>query len=378
MKQHRITRGTGRHQSALQRGRIAGVTAVAAVIAMTGAFVVAPSAVTAASAATSTDPARIGLFGSQDPTYDGVYRQSLSLIVLDAAEAKIPTPAVKWLKRQQCDNGSFMSFRTDLGASCGPKDSNATALAVIALRAIGERPLARKAINWLIDQQKRSGGWEYTAGWGVDSNSTGLVIQALIAMKIDPTTVAKNKNGLQYLRNLQLDCDSESVADRGALDYQKIPEVPLAANDFATAQATAALARETLPVGPSEASTDLPEFTCDDGPQPTAVEAAAGYLGRTIDATGGYVPSFDDSPDYGSTANAVLSLVAAGYASNQIAEATETLEGVAPTYTRDEGEVLPASAAALGLVAIATGGDPRSFGGTNPVRDLLQSRTTRG
>ena len=380
MKQHRITRGTGRHQSALQRGRIAGVTAVAAVIAMTGAFVVAPST---ASAATSTDPARIGLFGSQDPTYDGVYRQSLSLIVLHTARAKIPTPAVKWLKRQQCDNGSFMSFRTDLDGACGPKDSNATALAVIALRAIGERPLARKAVNWLIDQQKRSGGWEYTAGWGVDSNSTGLVIQALIAMKIDPTTVAKNKTGLQYLRNLQLDCGSESVADRGALDYQKFPEVPLAANDFATAQATAALARETLPVGPSEASTDLPAFTCDDGPQPTAVEAAAGYLGRTIDATGGYIPAFDDtpeepSPDYGSTANAVLSLVAAGYASNQIAEATETLEDVAVGYSRDEGEVLPASAAALGLVAIATDGDPRSFGGTNPVRDLLQSRTTRG
>ena len=95
--------------------------------------------------------------------------------MLDAAEAKIPTPAVKWLKRQQCDNGSFTSFRSDLDAACGPKDSNATALAAIAFRAIGERPLARQAINWLIDQQKRSGGWEYTAGWGEDSNSTGLV-----------------------------------------------------------------------------------------------------------------------------------------------------------------------------------------------------------
>ena len=372
MKQHRTTRGTQR--------RLVGVTAVAAAIAMTGAFVVAPSA---ASAATSTDPARVGLFGSQDPTYDGVYRQSLSLIVLDAAEAKIPTPAVKWLKRQQCDNGSFTSFRSDLDADCGPKDSNATALAVIAFRAIGERPLARQAINWLIDQQKRSGGWEYTAGWGEDSNSTGLVIQALIAMNIDPTTVAKNKTGLAYLRNLQLDCGSDSVDDRGALDYQKIPEVPLAANDFATAQATAALATSTLPVQPQEVSAQLPAFTCDDAPQPSAAAAAAGYLGRTIDATGGYVPSFDDtpeepSPDYGSTANAVLSLVAAGYGLNQVVEATETLEGVAATYSRDGGEVLPASAAALGLVAIATDGDPRSFGGTNPVRDLLQSRTARG
>jgi hypothetical protein len=376
MKQHRTTRGTGRLQATARSGRIAGVTAVAAAIAMTGAVVVAPSA---ASAATSTDPARVGLFGSQDPTYDGVYRQSLSLIVLDAADANVPTPAVKWLKRQQCGNGSFTSFRSDLDAACGPKDSNATALAVIAFKRIGERKHARQAINWLIDQQKRSGGWEYTAGWGEDSNSTGLAIQALIAMKVDPRTVAKNKTGLAYLRSLQLDCDNGPAADRGALDYQKIPEVPLAANDFATAQATAALAGSTLPVQPHKVSTQRPAFTCDDAPQPSAAAAAAGYLGRTIKATGGYIPSFDDSPDYGSTANAVLSLVAGGYASNQIEEATDTLKGVAADYSRGgKGKVLPASAAALGLVAIATGGDPRHFGGTNPVRDLLQSRTTRG
>lgn len=365
MKQHRNTRGAGR--------RIAGITAVVSAIAMTGAFVVAP---TTASAATSDDPAYIGLFGSQDPTYDGVYRQSLALITLDAAGARIPAPAVKWLKRQQCDNGSFTSFRTDLTAACGPKDSNATALAVIAFKRVGERPLARQAINWLIDQQKANGGWEYTAGWGTDSNSTGLVIQALIAMNIDPTTVAKNKTGPKYLRSLQLDCATENADDRGALDYQKIPEVPLAPNDFATAQATAALAKVSLPVPAGDAKAERPRFTCDAKPQPSAAAAAAGYLGRTIKSTGGYIPSFDNSPDYGSTANAVLSLVASGYASKQITQAKRTLKDAAPTYSRDGGEVLPASAAALGLVAIATAGDPRDFGGTNPVRDLLSSRTT--
>ena len=77
-------------------------------------------------------------------------------------------------------------------------------------------------------------------------------IQALVAMNIDPATVAKNKTGPEYLRNLQLDCGTESVNDRGALDYQKFPEVPLAPNDFATAQATAALAGSTLPVQPQE------------------------------------------------------------------------------------------------------------------------------
>jgi hypothetical protein len=365
MKQHRLIRPrrVGRQ-----------VAGIAAAVGIAATFVIAP---TPASAGTSTDPARIGLFGSQDPTYDGVYRQSMALIVLDAADATVPKPAVRWLKRQQCGNGSFTSFRTDLSAACGDRDSNATALAAIAYKRIGERNLARQAVNWLIDQQTRSGGWEYTAGWGPDSNSTGLVIQALIAMNIDPHSVARRHSGPEFLQKLQLDCDNETVADRGALDYQR--EAPLFANDFATAQATAALAGASLPVHPTAAVKKRPAFTCDDTPQPKAAAAAAGYLGRVIHDTGGFVPSFDDSPDYGSTANAVLSLVAAGYASRQITQATQTLEDVAGAYSRDDAdEVLPASAAALGLVAIATGGDPRAFGGTNPVHDLLQSRTTAG
>jgi hypothetical protein len=40
--------------------------------------------------------------------------------------------------------------------------------------------------------------------------------------------------------------------------------------------------------------------------------------------------------------------------------------------------VIPAAAAALGLTAIATGGDPRSFGSVNPIRSILDSRTTAG
>ena len=356
--------------------RLAGVAAATA-LSVAGTLVVLPTM--SAVAGTSTNPNRIGLFGSQDPTYDGVYRQSLALIVLDAANANIPAPAVKWLNRQQCDNGSFMSWRTDLGAKCGPKDSNATALAAIAYKRLGMGKRARASIDWLIGQQRANGGWDYTGAWATDSNSTGLVVQALIAMNIDPANVVKNgKSGLDYLARLQLDCDSANVEDRGALDYQKLDGVPLAANDFATAQATAALAGASLPVQPNKATTDWPAFTCDADPQPSPAAAAAGYLGRTIDATGGYVPSWDASPDYGSTANAVLSLVAAGYASNQIDEATSTLAEVAPEYTRDDGKVLPAASAALGLVAIATDGNPRSFGGVNPVRQLLNSRTTAG
>ena len=367
MTLHRITRPNR------TASRIAGAVTA---LALAGGLALVPA--TTASAAKSTDPAYVGLFGSQDPTFDGVYRQSLSLIVLDAAGANVPNAAIKWLKRQQCGNGSFTSFRADLSAKCGAKDSNATALAVIAFKRLGEGKLARAAVNWLMAHQDRSGGWEYTAGWGPDSNSTGLVVQALIAMKIAPATVATRRSGPQFLRRLQLGCDSADAATRGALDYQF--ENPLVANDFATAQATAALAGSKLPVKPNTVSDELPKFTCPTGTKPTPSGAAAGYLGRVIKKHAGFVPGFDGvTPDYGSTANAVLSMVAAGYGANQVADATAVLEGVAPDYTRDDSnKVIPASAAALALVAIATDGRPRSFGGTNPVHDIKQSRTTRG
>jgi hypothetical protein len=367
MRHHRTTR-------TIRAGR--SVAGIAITVAVTVGLATAPTST--ASAAATTDPAYVGLFGSQDPTYDGVYRQSLSLLVLDAAGARIPAASVAWLHRQQCGNGSFMSFRSNLDRPCRAKDSNATALAVMAYQRLGERKRARDAVQWLIAHQDRSGGWEYTAGWGPDSNSTGLVVQALIAMKIKPASVTKRgKSGLDFLRKVQLDCDSAKVKTRGALDYQR--ESPLVANDFATAQATAALARSPLPVQPRAASTERPAFACDGSTEPSAAAAAAGYLGRLIRSTGGYIPSFDASPDYGSTANAVLSLVAAGYASNQIVKATDTLSAVASDFTRgSKGNVIPAAAASLALVAIATGGDPRSFGGTNPVRDIQQSRTKRG
>jgi hypothetical protein len=338
-------------------------------LAVGGSLLLAPSA-----SATTSDPTTNGLFGSQDPTFDGVYRQSLSLIALEAADARVPAASVRWLKRQQCGNGSFMSYRTDLDSRCGATDSNATALAAIAFRRLGERAEARATVTWLTNHQHRSGGWEYTPGWGPDANSTGLVVQALIANRIDPDDVARRKTGPEFLVSLQLDCDNESVADRGALDYQR--QSPLAANNFATAQATAALAGSSLPVRPSAADTELPAFTCDEAPQPGPADAAAGYLARTIDDNDGAIPGWDASPDYTSTANAVLSLVAAGHGASQIDEATDVLELNAVDYTTDDADaIVPAADATLALVAIATGGDPRSFGSVNPIRDILDSRT---
>ncbi len=331
----------------------------------------------AAKAATSTDQALIGLFGEQDPTYDGVYRQSLSLIALDAAGARVPKASVKWLLRQQCANGRFPSY-SDLAGKCGVGEGDSTAVATIALKRVGERSAARAALGWLLKQQTPSGGWEFNTGFGPNANTTGLAVQAMIAMNVKPSTVKTDHSGPQFLRSLQLRC-SAPVASRGALDYQA--QDPLAANDYATAQATQALAGTSLPVEPSAVRKGLPSLTCPrDGAQPSPSAAAAGYLGRTIKLNDGSIPSsFGPGADLGSTANTVLSLVASGVGGNQANAAMLTLESNATTFTRDGSDaVLPASSAALALTAHATSGDPRSVGATNPVRDILSSRTLAG
>jgi hypothetical protein len=352
---------------------IGAVSATAAIVA--GLVLFVPST---AQAATSTDPAFIGLFGKQDPTYDGVYRQSLAIIALDAANADVPTPSVNWLLRQQCGNGRFPSFRSDVSGPCGSAelgDADSTSLATIALTRVGRNQAAQASLDWLIKQQTRSGGWEFSAGFGPNTNTTGLVIQALIARNVDPDTVKTRHTGAQFLSKLQLDCSSDAVDDRGALDFQT--ETPLVANDYATAQATQALAGSSLPVEPAAGSGELPAYTCPGNTGATPAGAASGYLGRTLDANGGLIPSsFGGGSDYGSTVNAVLSLVASHHGSSQVASAMTALESHANDFLRDaSNHPLPASAAALILAEHATQGSPRNVDGINVVHLLLKTRT---
>jgi hypothetical protein len=350
--------------------RLTGALTAAAVTG--GLLLTAP--VPTATAATSDDPARTGLFGGQDPTFDGVYRQSLSLIALDAAGARVPRSAVKWLLRQQCPNGKFTSFRADLSEPCGAYDSNATALAVMALEAAGEGAAARTSLEWLLGKQLRSGGWEYSPGWGADASSTGYVVQAMVTMGVKPHSVARQASGPQYLRSVQLRCEHEPAKERGALTYLG------AADAFSTVQATPALAGDALPVAAGTVKNRLPALTCPkDGDQPSAAAVAAGYLGRVIDDNAGTVPGFGGGPDYGNTANAVLSMVAAGFGAQQVDAAMTALEANAADYTRDDvDQVVPGAAALVVLAELATSGSPRDVDGLNLVRDLLSSRTRTG
>ena len=101
-------------------------------IAAAGLVLLLPLAGTAAASGrtalgtppTTTDPVKVGLFGAQDPTFDGVYRQSLALLALVAAGRTPPASAVDWLLAQQCADGGFEAFRTSLSAPCAPPSSS--------------------------------------------------------------------------------------------------------------------------------------------------------------------------------------------------------------------------------------------------------------
>ena len=105
---------------------------------------------TAAGVLLATAPALAGdagLYGSSDPTFDGVYRQSLSVLALEASDRKVPASAIKWLKKQQCADGGFEAYRSDAASPCqtpdpnsfSGQDSNSTALAAAALWHTGNR-----------------------------------------------------------------------------------------------------------------------------------------------------------------------------------------------------------------------------------------------
>ena len=276
-------------------------------------------------------------------------------------------------------NGRWTSFRSDLAAPCGDPDSNATALAVMALKAVGRNGAARQGRDWLIGKQLPGGGWEYSTGWGPDANSTGLAVQALVAMGVKPATVSNKGTPFDFLKTLQLDCTT-SPDDRGALDYQE--QTPQVANDFATAQVGQALARTALPVDWRRARSGLPRLDCPGAKGALLTtrpgQAAAGYLGRVLKDHRGVIPNaFGPGPDFGTTANAVLSLVAARRGARQVDRAMTRLESGARSFVIDDGQTVPAAAAVLTLAFETTRGNPRDVDDMNLVKRIHRSITTR-
>ena len=122
-------------------------------------------------------------------------------------------------------------------------------------------------------------------------------------------------------------------------------------------------------------------------PTPTTDAAAAArtgagaWLAQQFDATTGVIPSpyVPGTNDLGSTATAITSLRIAGTGGNVAAAAVTALSLRVDEYVVDgSGNDQPGPLARLILAVRSTGGDPRSFGGTDLVARLEATLLTSG
>ena len=82
-------------------------------------------------------------------------------------------------------------------------DTAPHALAMLGTSALSQTVPAT-ATAYLLSLQQPSGGWEWGVGWGADTNTTALALQALIATGESPTSTAVI-SGLTYLKQAQND-----------------------------------------------------------------------------------------------------------------------------------------------------------------------------
>ncbi|MCK1796123.1 hypothetical protein MTQ01_08915 [Streptomyces sp. XM4193] len=331
-----------------------------------------------------------GLYGSADPQYDGVYRQSLALLAQDAVGVVPAKKAVNWLAQQQCDGGSFTAYRPDPGEPCGSgsgedaADTNATGAAVQALARLGGHgKTVAASVTWLKSVQNKDGGWGYNPGGDSDANSTALVVGALAAAGEKPGEVVSrtgDRTPYDALRALQLGCDADA-GERGAFAY--MPEKgELAANDAATVAAAlaahgsgfASVAADRPAAAEDGDATEVAAPSCgedDTYAQKDSAKAAAAYLSGALKENKGFLPSVtpgaQDQPDHGSTALAALALAGIGEP-GAAARPLGWLEKNIKGWDGVAGN--PAALAQLVLAVHASGGDATDFADTDLVKRL--------
>jgi hypothetical protein len=308
-----------------------------------------------------TTGADTGLFGSQNPTYDGAFRQGYSLAALVAAGVTPDPSAVQWLLDQQCgpeaSAGAWMPYRSNLSVPCaddpsmfvGP-DTNATAAAITGLSAVGQGDAEiDAALGWLDAVQEPDGGWGQMVGYGSDPNSTALVIQALLA--VDAAGAARfadrSATPLAALLSFQLGC-STPEADRGAFTFPGSNDAP---NGFATAQAVGAAAGQPVLFEPGVVTPGVTPLDCTPPTTTTTTSTTTSVAPTTAAPTTAApttaAPTTAVPTTAGPTTAAEVSVLAAGV-SRSTGASTTAASGLALTGTRTAAPL----AAGLGAVLL--------------------------
>ncbi|ARZ70355.1 hypothetical protein SMD11_4762 [Streptomyces albireticuli] len=351
--------------------------------ALAAAAVLSAAMAPAAFADASPSP-KSGLYGTTDPKFDGVFRQSLAFVAQDAVGVRPAKSAVDWLTGQQCADGAFPGYRADTSKACDPQKeefTDATAAAVQGLVAAGgQGDAVKKGLDWLKAHQNADGGWGYQAGSPSDANSTSIAVGAFAAAGQDAAKAAvkDGKNPVDALLTFQLGCDAKEE-ERGAFSYLKDKD-GLRADNLASAAAGLATRGKGFLVDPVKKDADAPvkPLSCegDDSARPkdaaAAAEAVDGYLTAVLDKNGGYLlpsmPGAPAKPDQGNTADAVIALAAGGHrtaAEKPLKWLASKESGTAAWADKNPGKL-----AKLVLAAHAAGADPRSFGGADLVAQL--------
>lgn len=104
------------------------------------------------------------------------------------------------------------------------KQSGYNTWAILGATAISES-VPVSAVNYLRSHSLPGGGWEWSPGWGADTNTTALALQALIAAG-EPISSAAVISGLGFLKSTQksdggfpYDADAKSNSDTNSTAY---------------------------------------------------------------------------------------------------------------------------------------------------------------
>ncbi len=168
-----------------------------------------------------------------------LYEDTLAALALANAGQSVPEDVIARLIAAQTQDGAW-AFTGNTAAGAG--DTNTTALVVQALIATGHRDAIGRALDYFRRTQNADAGWPYQVpsayGTETDANSTANVIQALIAAgePMGNWSKAGRSDPLGALVTLQDD-------KTGALNYQA--SLP-GANLLATMQAIPALKGATF------------------------------------------------------------------------------------------------------------------------------------
>ena len=352
-------------------------------IAATAALAIAALGLAAPAHAAGTT----GLYGSADPTYDGVYRQSLVIAGLRANKLTVPRAAVDWLNAQQCADGGFEPFRADTAAACAPgnpdsysgEDTNATASAAIAFASLGDAKRARSALAFLRATQNADGGFPYYKGGLSDVNSTAMVLMAFTANHVKGAMLHRFElTPIDYYIAATVGCEGDAGI-RGGMAY--MPTVPNTVSVMATVQALASLATTspwTSKIVRSKRSVVVPTLKCpgtlsDD--VPVLRDFVAGYAARQLASNSNvFVNPWGPGNDLTSTAWAVIGLAGADRGGAQAALSARALRTNASTYVMDANGASNAGRVGLLLLLVASRHEsPKSFGGINLVSAALGS-----